>query len=173
MTAESILKRTYTGKTRKSEHQEEKKQSVYKGARCRVCLIRENDQLPPMKINNASKVYELVKDEIASSDREIMLSIMLDSGLNLIGIETVAIGSLNVCGSTTSEIFKSAILANASCIILCHNHPSGSLEPSVEDIAFTRNVIRSSTLLNIKVHDHLVVSNRGYCSMNEQGLIRV
>lgn len=173
MTAESILKRTYTGKTRESEHQEEKKQSAYKGARCRVCLIRENDHLPPMKINNASKVYELVKDEIASSDREIMLSVMLDSGLNLIGIETVAIGSLNVCGSTTSEIFKSAILANASCIILCHNHPSGSLEPSVEDIAFTRNVIKCGMMLNIKVHDHLVVSNRGYCSMNEHGLIRL
>ena len=126
-----------------------------------------------MKINNASNVYELVKDEIASSDREIMLSIMLDSGLNLVGIETVAIGSINVCGSTVAEVFKSAILANASCIILCHNHPSGSIEPSVEDITFTKNVINCGRMMGIKVHDHLVVSNRGYCSMNEQGLIRL
>jgi DNA repair protein RadC len=172
LTAESILKRAYTGKIKKSESQEKVKPSIYKAARCKVCLVRENDQLPPIRINNAVKVYELVKDEIASSDREIMLSIMLDTGLQLIGVETVAIGSINVCGSKVSEIFKSAILSNASCIILCHNHPSGSLEPSIEDIAFTKNIIKCGMMMGIKVHDHLVISNRGYCSMNERGLIR-
>ena len=173
MTSESILKRAYADKKNQPQHQEKEKPSIYKGARCKVCLIRENDQLPPIKINNANKVYELVKDEISSSDREIMLSIMLDSGLHLIGIETVAIGSINVCGSTVAEVFKSAILANATCVILCHNHPSGCLEPSVEDIAFTKNVINCGIMMGIKVHDHLVISNRGYCSMNERGLIRM
>jgi len=67
----------------------------------------------------------------------------------------------------------SAILANASCIILCHNHPSGFLEPSPEDIAFTKHVILCGRMIGIKVHDHLVVSSRGYCSMNEHGLIRI
>ena len=176
MTAESILKRAYINKKSKTENQETEKTGIikqYKGARCKVCLIKENDQLPPIKINNANKVYELVKDEIASSDREIMLSIMLDTSLHLIGIETVAIGSINVCGSKVSEIFKSAILANATCIILCHNHPSGSIEPSAEDIAFTKHIILCGRMMGIKVHDHLVVSSRGYCSMNEQGLIRI
>lgn len=173
MTAESILKRAYADKKKQPQHQEKEIPSIYKGARCKVCLIKENDQLPPMKINNSNKVYDLVKDEIASSDRETLLSIMLDAGLYLIGIETVAIGSINVCGSTISEVFKSAILANASCIILCHNHPSGSLEPSAEDIAFTKNIIKCGLMLNIKVHDHLIISNRGFWSMSEQGLIRV
>lgn len=176
MTAESILKKVYTSKKTdkklQTNPQEKEKPLIYKKACCKVCLIRENDSLPPIKINNACKVFELVKDDIASSDREIMLSIMLDTGLNLIGIETVAIGSINVCGSKVSEIFKSAILSNASCIILCHNHPSGSLEPSIEDIAFTKNIIKCGMMMGIKVHDHLVVSNRGYCSMNERGIIR-
>jgi DNA repair protein RadC len=176
LTAESILKRAYTTKKSKPDNQETENIDFinrYKGARCKVCLIKEKDQLPPMKINNANKVYELVKDEIASSDREILLSVMLDSSLHLIGIETVAIGSINVCGSTISEIFKGAILANATCIILCHNHPSGSLEASAEDIAFTKNVINCGMMMGIRVHDHLVVSSRGYCSMNECGLIKL
>jgi DNA repair protein RadC len=170
---ESILKKVYTDKKKQPQPQDKLKPSIYKGARCKVCLIRENDQLPPIKINNANKVYDLVRDEIASLDRETLLSIMLDASLHLIGIETVAIGSINVCGSTISEVFKSAILANASCIILCHNHPSGSLEPSAEDIAFTKNIIKCGLMLNIKVHDHLIISNRGFWSMSEQGLIRV
>jgi DNA repair protein RadC len=173
LTAESILKRAYADKKKQPQHQDKEIPSIYKGARCKVCLIKENDQLPPVLINNANKVYELVKDELATADRETLLSIMLDTSLHLIGIETVAIGSINACGSKVSEIFKSAILSNASCIILCHNHPSGSLEPSVEDIAFTKNIIKCGILLNIKVHDHLIISNRGFWSMSEQGLIRV
>jgi DNA repair protein RadC len=173
LTAESILKKVYTDKKKQPQPQDKLKPSIYKGARCKVCLIRENDQLPPIKINNSNKAYDLVRDEIASLDRETLLSIMLDASLHLIGIETVAIGSINVCGSTISEVFKSAILSNASCIILCHNHPSGLLEPSAEDIAFTKNIIKCGLMLNIKVHDHLIISNRGFWSMSEQGLIRV
>jgi len=146
----------------------------FKGAHCKVCLIKENDQLPQMLINSANRAYQLVKDELATLDRETLLSIMLDTGLHLIGIETVAIGSINVCGATVSEIFKSALLANAACIILCHNHPSGNPELSSTDIEFTKNAIKCGNLLGIRVHDHLVVTgSRGYVSMNERGLINV
>jgi len=100
-----------------------------------------------------------------------LFSIMLDTKLYLIGIETVAIGSLNVCGSTISEVFRSAILANAACMIMAHNHPSGDVEPSAEDIAFTKNLIKCGKLLGIKVHDHLIISSRGFLSMSDRGLI--
>jgi DNA repair protein RadC len=176
LTAESILKRAYSSKKGQPSNQETEKTDLinhYRGARCKVCLIKENDHVPPILINSAHKAYELVRDELAASDRETLLSIMLDTRLYLIGIETVAVGSINVCGSTVSEVFKSAILSNASCIILCHNHPSGDSEPSASDIEFTKNVIKSGNLLGIKVHDHLVVSSRGYVSMKERGLINV
>jgi len=166
---DSILKKVYA---HKNEPQDQKQPSLYKGARCRVCLVRENNHLPQVRLNSAQKVYELVRDELASSDREIMLSVMLDTQLNLIGIETVAVGSINVCGSTIAEVFKSAILSNASCIVLCHNHPSGSLEPSTEDIAFTKKVVSCGMMLNVRLHDHLILSHRGFWSMNESGLIR-
>jgi len=172
---DSILKRVYANRQVTTSRQETDSINVlqqYQAARCKVCLVRENNEAPSLKLDHVGKVYALVKEELASSDREIMLSIMLDSGLNLIGIETVAVGSINVCGSTIAEVFKSAILSNASCIVLCHNHPSGSLEPSTEDIAFTKKVVSCGMMLNVRLHDHLILSHRGFWSMNESGLIR-
>lgn len=96
---------------------------------------------------------------------------MLATDLHLLGVETVAVGRINVCGATAAEIFRSAILANAAYIVLAHNHPSGNIQVSAEDVAFTDHVIRCGKLLNILVQDHLVVSSRGYVSMQEKDLI--
>jgi DNA repair protein RadC len=137
----------------------------YKGIRCRVCLIRENTSGEIIKINKESDVYELVKDELAGSDREMLLSVMLTVKNDLIGVETVSIGSITASTVTPRDVFKSAILANAVAIIVCHNHPSGELTPSINDIALTKQLIAAGELLGIKVLDHLIVSNQGYKSL--------
>jgi len=137
----------------------------YKGIRCRVCLVRENTSEEIIKINNESDAYELVKDELINSDREILLSVMLTVKNDLIGVETVSIGSVTASTTTPRDIFKSAILANAVAIIVCHNHPSGELVPSKNDIEITKQLIAAGELLGIKVLDHLIVSNKGYKSL--------
>ena len=129
----------------------------YKGIKCRVCLVRESENDEIIKINNESDVYDLVKDELANSDREMLLSIMLTVKNDLIGVETVSIGSIVSSSITPRDIFKSAILANAIAVIICHNHPSGSLEPSNEDIEITKQLIEAGELLGIKVLDHLII----------------
>ena len=139
----------------------------YKGMRCRVCLVRENASDEIIKINNESDAYELVKDELVNSDREILLSVMLTVKNDLIGVETVSIGSITASTTTPRDIFKSAILANAVAIIVCHNHPSGELVPSKNDIEITRQLIAAGELLGIKVLDHLIVSNQGYKSLRD------
>jgi DNA repair protein RadC len=139
----------------------------YKGMRCRVCLVREDTGDEVIKINNESAVYELVKDELAGSDREMLLSIMLTVKNDLIGVETVSIGSVTASRTTPRDVFKSAILANAVAIILCHNHPSGDLSPSKEDIKITKQLIAAGKFLGIKVLDHLIVSNQGYKSLRD------
>ena len=139
----------------------------YKGIRCRVCLIRENTSDEIVKISNESDVYELVKDELVNSDREILLSVMLTVKNDLIGVETVSIGSIISTNITPRDVFKSAILANAVSIIVCHNHPSGSLNPSPEDIELTKQLIAAGELLGIEVQDHLIVSNQGYKSLRD------
>jgi len=139
----------------------------YKGIRCRVCLVRENTSEEIIKINNESDAYELVKDELINSDREILLSVMLTVKNDLIGVETVSIGSVTASTTTPRDIFKSAILANAVAIIVCHNHPSGELVPSKNDIEITKQLIAAGELLGIKVLDHLIVSNQGYRSLRD------
>ena len=139
----------------------------YKGVRCRVYLVREGDANEVIRLNNSSDVYDLVKDELVNSDREMLLSVMLTVKNQLIGVETVSIGSIIAASMSPREIFKSAILANAVGIILCHNHPSGELTPSNEDIQFTKLLIDAGKLLGIKVLDHLIVSNKGYHSLND------
>ena len=139
----------------------------YKGIRCRVCLVRENASDEIIKINNESDAYELVKDELVNSDREMLLSVMLTVKNDLIGVETVSIGSITASTTTPRDIFKSAILANAVAIIVCHNHPSGELVPSKNDIEITKQLIAAGELLGIKVLDHLIVSNQGYRSLRD------
>ena len=137
----------------------------YKGIRCRVYLVREKTDGEIIRINNEEDAYELVKKELVSSDREIILSIMLTVKNELIGVETVSIGSVTASTTTPRDVFKSAILANAVSIILCHNHPSGDLTPSGEDIRITKQLIEAGELLGINVLDHLIVSHKGFNSL--------
>ena len=139
----------------------------YKGVRCRVYLVREGENDEVIKLNNSSDVYDLVKDELANSDREILLSVMLTVKNQLIGVETVSIGSIYATTMLPRDVFKSAILANAVGIILCHNHPSGELTPSKEDILHTKLLIDAGKLLGIKVLDHIIISNKGYRSLTD------
>ena len=139
----------------------------YKGIRCRVYLVRENAKDEAININESSDVYKMVKDELVSSDRERFLSVMLTSKNHLIGFETVSVGSISATIITPRDVFKSAILGNAVSIILCHNHPSGNLAPSNNDIEITKHLIEAGELLGVKVLDHLIISNQGYKSLRD------
>ncbi len=139
----------------------------YRGIRCRVCLIRENTKGDLIPILQQEDVYNLVKDELVNSDREMFLSVMLTSKNHLIGVETVSLGSINASIITPRDVFKSAILANAVSVILGHNHPSGDLTPSNQDIEITRHLIEAGELIGVKVLDHLVVSDQGYRSLRD------
>ncbi len=139
----------------------------YKGIRCRVYLVRENQNEEVVEIHDSSAVYELFKDELVSSDREMLLSVMITTKNHLIGVETVSIGSICATTMLSRDVFKSAILANAIAIILCHNHPSGSLDPSNADIQMTKQLIEAGELLGIKMLDHLIVSDKGYKSLRD------
>ena len=139
----------------------------YRGIRCRVYLLRENPSNEMISIRNSSDVYELVKEELVNCDRERFLSVMLTVKNDLIGVETVYVGSIHTCVISPRDLFKSAILANAASLILAHNHPSGDLEASTNDLEITKVLIKAGDLLGVKVLDHLIVSNQGYRSIRE------
>lgn len=121
-------------------------------------------------------------DEVAQLARDVMglheaaeenfVIVCLNTKNKIAGIHTVSIGTLNSSLVHPREVFKAAILNNASGIILLHNHPSGDPEPSREDIETTQRLITAGTILGIKVLDHIVIGDyQRYISFREQGLM--
>jgi len=145
-------------------HMKRQLSKAYKQLSSRVCLVREKAPVKEIQLNTSDAVYRFVRDDLCSCDREKMLSILLTAKNTVIGVETVSIGVLDQCLITPRELFKSAILSNACGIIICHNHPSGSLEPSYQDKDLTKAIQRAGELLSIELRDHLIVTDRGYYS---------
>lgn len=143
-------------------------EKIYGGAQCHVCLVRENDETRPnVKIESPRQVYELVGKHMRSSDREVMLSILLASDGSLIGVEKVSVGTLDQCMVSQRELFKSAILANAASIIICHCHPSGSAILSSHDKRLSHVMYDAGKMLGIRVNDHIVIAGNNYVSHRE------
>lgn len=122
------------------------------------------------RVGSPIEAYAVVKRRLQSAETERLLCILLDSQNAMIGtVRTVSIGSLNTTRSHPREIFRAAIVANAAAIIIAHNHPSGSLEPSRDDVEFTQAISKAGELLGIPLYDHLIVSRRGFISLKERG----
>ncbi|MFS8158828.1 MAG: RadC family protein [Candidatus Roizmanbacteria bacterium] len=123
-----------------------------------------------VSITKPEDVVNLVS-EIRNKKREHMIALYLDARNRLIKKHTISIGLLNASLIHPRETFMEAIACNAASVILAHNHPSGSVEPSEEDVAVTKRLIEAGKILGIEISDHIIVSGFGYVSMKERGEI--
>jgi len=94
---------------------------------------------------------------VGDPDRECFVALLLDGKNRIVALHLVSQGSLNQSIVTPRETFKAAILSNSAAVILAHNHPTGDLMPSPEDIAITRRLKECGELLGIKILDHVIV----------------
>ena len=122
------------------------------------------------RISSPAEAYALVRD-LKRARKEHLISLYLDAQNRLICRETVSIGSLNTTRTHPREVLQPAIVNSALAFILVHNHPSGSLDPSRDDVEFTRTMARAGDLMGISLYDHLIVSRRGFVSLKERGLL--
>lgn len=120
------------------------------------------------KLTRPREVYHEVRD-ICRARKEHLIGLYLDAQNQLLHRETLSIGSLNTTRTHPREIMHPAIQHLALGFILAHNHPSGSLEPSPEDLEFTRSVQRAGELMGIELYDHVIVSVSGHMSLREMG----
>lgn len=97
--------------------------------------------------------------------------LLLDRKNQIIGINTVSIGSLTASVVHPREVWKPAILCNAVAIICGHNHLSGDPEPSHEDRAITKRLVDLGKMLGIEVLDHVIVGDERYFSFADEGLM--
>ena len=107
----------------------------------------------------------------AMNGKEHFLAVTLNGGHNIIQIHVVSIGTTNSAVAHPREVFCEAIKENASAIILCHNHPSGQVEPSEEDIDCTKKLLEASEIIGIPVLDHIIIDCSSYFSFLENGLL--
>lgn len=110
---------------------------------------------------------------VGNPDREYFVALLLDGKNRITALHLVSQGSLNQSIVHPRETFKAAILANSAAVILAHNHPTGDLTPSSEDIAITRRLKEAGDLLGIRVLDHIIVDtdNGDSRSFSEMGLL--
>ena len=136
-------------------------------------VVKENSVLyETRKINNPYDAYRLAKNFLIGSDREKFVVACLDTTNQPVSIEVVSVGTVNSAIVHPREVFKVAILTNASKIICFHNHPSGSTKFSKEDEAITKRLIKSGEILGIELVDHIIVGdNDTYFSFKENNKI--
>ncbi|WP_322545137.1 JAB domain-containing protein [Elizabethkingia miricola] len=151
-----------------------KNQKLYKISEIR--LIYKNLVKAPLKphVDSPKEAYEIVfknwdTDQIEFIEQFKIL--LLNTANKVLGIYTVSTGGIAATIVDPKLIFSAALKANASAMILCHNHPSGNLKPSTQDIQVTEKITNGGKLLDIKVLDHLIITSEGYFSFQEEGLL--
>lgn len=132
-------------------------------------LVKESSVLyETRKISKPYDAYKLIKNFLVDSDREKFVVACLDIKNQPVNISVVSIGSVNSSIVHPREVFKVAILSNASKIICFHNHPSGSLKSSKEDENITNRLKECGEILGIELVDHIIVGdNDAYFSFKE------
>jgi len=121
-------------------------------------------------IKNSRDIYELFS-YLSRETKEHFIAIHLDTKNKIICIDTISIGSLVSSIVHPREVFKSVLLSSAASIAIVHNHPSGTPEPSTDDINITRKLREAGNFLGIPVIDHVIIGNGSYISLLEKGHI--
>ena len=129
-----------------------------------VCERHASD----IKVTSPADLYPALK-RFATKKAEHFLAVTLNGAQTIIRVHIVTIGLLNRTLIHPREVFLKAIKDHAASLILVHNHPSGSLEPSREDREATQRLVSAGSLLGIEVLDHLIIGRTGFHSFRESG----
>jgi DNA repair protein RadC len=144
-----------------------------KAAQIMACLELGRRRYEPagtVKIQKPEDVLPLV-NTYRDKPQEYFICISLTGAGEVISTRVVTIGILNHSLVHPREVFAGAITDRAASVICVHNHPSGSLEASTQDIAITRQLKEAGTLLGIQLLDHIIITKTGFSSMKEKGLV--
>lgn len=139
----------------------------------KIQLIKEKSALYSKSIIQCPEdAAMIISQYMEGTDRETFIALLLNTKHRVIAINTISIGVLDRSMVHPREVFKAAILGNAKSIIIAHNHPSGDVAPSNEDISITKKLMKVGKLLEIPVQDHIIVDSMGlkHMSLREYGV---
>jgi len=135
------------------------------GRRRQLAQVRERPQ-----IQTSKDAYHLLAPSLADLLHEEFWILLLNRANRLIGRHCISSGGVAGTVVDAKVIFRRAIEDLACSVILCHNHPSGNLQPSRADIELTQKLSQAGKTLDVSVLDHLIIGEAGYCSFADEGL---
>lgn len=135
-------------------------------------------KMPPLMskepMNSPKAAIRIMNDTLKEFDREALVVVNLQSDLKPINMNFVSLGTLNSSVAHPREILKTSILSNAASIMLFHNHPSGSLNPSREDVELTDRLQQACQVIGIPILDHIIIgTDDRYYSFHENGILKI
>ncbi len=125
----------------------------------------------PEPLNSPDKIYDHMSRYLLDLDHEQFWVVLLSQACRPIRETLISKGGLSATLVDPRIIFRHALEAPASAIILVHNHPSGTLRPSQQDIDITKKIAEGGKILSIPVYDHIIFTNDGYFSFSEEALL--
>ena len=145
----------------------------YRVARYRLLLVKDGT-VPTTwdrQLRQSKDVADLMAPLARGLDRETFWCLLLNGKNVLVGLNVVSVGALTAALVHPREVFKPAILESAASVILIHNHPSGDPTPSREDVRLTRQLVECAKLLDLRIHDHVIIGRGRFASLAERGVI--
>jgi DNA repair protein RadC len=133
-------------------------------------LSRESRERGPM-LATPRAVWRHLALELRDRERERFVALCLNARNELVREVVVSVGSLNASIVHPREVFKPALASSSAAIVIAHNHPSGDPAPSREDREVTRALAEAGRLLDIPLHDHVIVGADAYFSFRDAGLL--
>lgn len=133
-------------------------------------MVREKStQDIEQSFNSPEKVVQLVNDffQLNAMPKEYCIGVFLDTKSKLTGLDILSIGGLTASIVEMRSIFRTAILTNAAQFVLLHNHPSGDVKASNEDIEVTNKLAQAAQIMGVMFVDHIIIGNNTYLSMRE------
>lgn len=123
------------------------------------------------KISNSKDAFEYFYMRMSDLGHEQFWVMLLNPANKVIKMMKISDGGINSTSADPKRIFKTALENNATAVMLCHNHPSGNVEPSNSDMALTHNIVKGGKVLEIKILDHIIIGINKYFSFADSGLI--
>lgn len=121
------------------------------------------------KLNTAARVVALARDVLQMDKlaEEHCYLIAQNNCFKVLGVFLISKGTVSMCSISPREVFLKALLIGAKSVVLCHNHPSGDVTPSKEDVNVTQRMLEAANLLDIQFNDHIIIGEDGYYSFAE------
>ena len=144
----------------------------YKVAEVKLSYRGQQDASNRVKISDSKAIYQLLInnwEDGSIEHRECFKIVLMNRSNAVLGIFTASEGGISEIVVDIRMIMQAAILANASFIILTHNHPSGNLQPSWQDDDITRKIKAAANIHNITVLDHVIITSTAYYSYSDDG----